>query len=218
MSDDAKPVHPAVEGPEASLEDVRHPEAASSPAPEPLEAPTEEPSQEAGASEALAAEVDALREEVSILRAKLDELEPLRAVADQARARETELTDQYKRLAADFDNFRRRSRDEVAAAAGKGKEQLLKALLPVLDNLDLALQHTEDQGLRLLARSFHDALAGQGVELLTPEGEAFDAKLHEAIGQEEREGVKSGTVVTVAQKGYAFEGRVLRPARVIVAA
>lgn len=134
-----------------------------------------------------------------------------------AEAREKEVVDRLARLQADFENFRRRSRDESAQAAGRGKEAFVRALLPVLDNLDRALAHAEDEGLRLLARQLHDALVAQGVAVLDPAGKAFDAKQHEAIGQEAREGAKSGTILVVAEKGYALDGRVLRPARVVVA-
>lgn len=131
-------------------------------------------------------------------------------------ARERELLDRLARLQADFENFRRRSREDLAASAGRGKEALLKALLPSLDNLDRALSHTEDAGLKAVARGLRDALAAQGILVLDPLGEAFDAKLHEAVAQEAREGAKPGSVVAVLEKGYALEGRVVRPARVVV--
>lgn len=210
MSQDAKPTHAAVEGPDATLESVRPPEAA--PAQEeaaPID-PAELPVPPEPQPEAEAALVAELRAEIAALEARLD------AEKRDAREREKDLSEKVQRLAADFDNFRRRAREDAAAATSRGKEQLLKALLPVLDNLDLALAHANDEGLRLLARHFSDTLNGQGIVVLNPEGEAFDAKLHEAIGKESREGVDAGVVVTVAQKGYAFEGRVLRPARVIV--
>lgn len=138
--------------------------------------------------------------------------------AQALEGREKELVDRLARLQADFDNYRRRSRDELAQAAGRGKESFLKALLPVLDNLDRALAHTEDAGLRMIARQLQDTLASQGITVLDPQGEAFDAKLHEAIAQQAKEGAKPGTVLHVAEKGYAMDGRVLRPARVVVAA
>jgi molecular chaperone GrpE len=133
-------------------------------------------------------------------------------------AREKELLDRLARLQADFDNFRRRTREESAQAAGRGKESLLKALLPILDNLDRALAHTGDAGLRAIARQLSETLAAQGVTVLDPAGEAFDARLHEAVAQEPREGAKAGAILTVLEKGYALDGRVLRPARVVVVA
>lgn len=157
------------------------------------------------------------------LAQKVAELESRLAAREQEHQakladRERELMDRLARLQADFENHRRRAREESTAAAARGKEALLKALLPLLDNLDRALAHSEDEGLKLLARQLHGALQSQGVTILAPEGEAFDAKLHEAIAQETRDGVESGTVLTVVEKGYAMDGRVLRPARVVVAA
>lgn len=200
MSED-KPFHPAVEGPESGLEETRHPEAS-------VVAEPPHPAAEAVVDPAEGAEVAALRDELA------------RAQEETARIRgqAADVLDKYQRLAADFENFRRRARDENAASQLRGRDAFLSSLLPVLDNLELALSHTQDEGLKLLARQLRDTLASQGISILNPENEAFDAKFHEAIGQEAREGVKSGTVLTVAQKGYAAEGRVLRPARVIVAA
>lgn len=151
-------------------------------------------------------------------REQSHEAEGLSQRVAQLETRERELVERLARLQADFENFRRRSRIEVGDAAGRGKEQLLKALLPSLDNLDRALAHTDDAGLKAVARGLRDALAAQGIAVLDPAGEAFDAKMHEAIASEAREGTKSGTVLAVVEKGYALEGRVVRPARVIVAA
>lgn len=136
---------------------------------------------------------------------------------DALQAREAELLDRLARLQADFENFRRRSREDAALAAGRGKEALLRALLPSLDNLDHALAHTDDAGLKAVARGLREALVAQGIVVLDPKGEAFDAKLHEAIASEAREGAKPGTVVAVVERGYALDGRVVRPARVVVA-
>ncbi|HUR69887.1 MAG TPA: nucleotide exchange factor GrpE [Candidatus Thermoplasmatota archaeon] len=132
-------------------------------------------------------------------------------------SREKALVDRLARLQADFDNFRRRTREDGAQAAARGKLEFVKALLPVLDNLDRALAHTQDEGLRLLSRQLQDVLAAQGLLVLDPTGAPFDAKVHEAIAQEPRDGVKSGTVVATVEKGYALDGRVVRPARVVVA-
>lgn len=134
-----------------------------------------------------------------------------------ADARENQLLDRLARLQADFDNFRRRAREESAQAASRGKSEFVKSLLPVLDNLDRALAHAEDEGLKLLARHLQATLASSGLLVLEPAGEAFDAKVHEAIASEPREGVKPGTVIGVVEKGYVLDGKIVRPARVIVA-
>jgi molecular chaperone GrpE len=171
--------------------------------------------------------MDEERPEHAAVEGPEETLEPAREQSHEAEglgprvaaleARERELLDRLARMQADFENFRRRSRLEVGDAAGRGKEALLKALLPALDNLDRALAHTEDAGLRAVARQLAEALAQQGIQTLDPAGEAFDARLHEAVAREAREGAKPGAVVAVLEKGYALEGRVLRPARVVVA-
>jgi len=132
--------------------------------------------------------------------------------------REKELTDRLARLQADFENFRRRSREDAALSAARGKGDFVRTLIPFLDNLDRALAHADDEGLRLLARQLHASLAAEGLVVLDPAGEVFDAKVHEALASEAREDVESGTVLTVVEKGYALDGKVLRAARVIVAA
>lgn len=133
-------------------------------------------------------------------------------------AREKELLERLARMQADFENFRRRAREDAATSKAAGKLDLVKALIPVIDNLDRALAHSEDEGLKLLARHLQSTLAGAGLLVLAPEGEAFDAKMHEAIAQEAREGAKPGTVLTVVEKGYVLDGKLVRPARVVVAA
>lgn len=131
--------------------------------------------------------------------------------------REKELLDRLARLQADFDNFRRRARDDAAQTRSAGKLDFAKTLIPILDNLDRALLHAKDEGLQLLARHMQTTLANAGLVVLSPEGETFDAKLHEAIAQEARDGMKTGTVLTVVEKGYMLDGKMIRPARVIVA-
>jgi len=143
--------------------------------------------------------------------------ETLSARIAELAAKERDLVDRLQRLAADFDNHRRRSREDAAASATRGKEQLLRALLPALDSLDRAMQHAQDEGVKLVARQLHDALAAQGVRAMRPEGEAFDAKRHEAVAEEAREGAKPGTVLAVLDAGYELDGKVVRPARVVVA-
>lgn len=161
--------------------------------------------------------IEEAREQAQESPATQEKVEAAQARVKELEAREKELLDRLARLQADFENFRRRSREESAQASARGKEAFVKTVLPVLDNLDRALAHADDAGLKLLARQLQSALADQGLLVLDPTGEAFDAKVHEAIASEEREGVKAGTVVTTVEKGYALDGRILRPARVVVA-
>lgn len=177
---------------------------ADAPAPEGTPPTQAEPPASAPAAPAPPPAAPAVADEVAKLQQKLAE-------------REKELIERLARLQADFDNFRRRAREEAAQASARGKLDLVKMLIPVLDNLDRALAHHQDEGLKLLQRQLQSTLADAGLSILAPEGEAFDAKAHEAIAQEAREGVKSGTVLSVVEKGYALDGRLVRPARVIVA-
>jgi molecular chaperone GrpE len=161
------------------------------------------------------------------------ELEPVReqaheepGLAEKVAALEAEraqLVERLQRLAADFENHRRRAREEAAGAVTRGREQVVRALLPALDSLDLALAHSADEGVRLVARQIDDALRSLGVERVAPaEGDAFDARLHEAVAKEEPAAAAGGarpapgTVLHLLARGYALDGRVLRPARVVV--
>ncbi len=145
-----------------------------------------------------------------------DRLAALEAERDEA-------IDQLKRVAADFDNFRKRAvreREELAAFAN---ERLVKELLAVLDDLERALvaaaEHEEaalEEGVRLVHRSLAQLLERQGLKEIDTEGQ-FDPHVHEALLSQPSEG-DEGAVIDVLQKGYRLGDRVLRPARVIVAA
>jgi molecular chaperone GrpE len=129
----------------------------------------------------------------------------------------------YLRLAADFDNFRKRSARERAELVERATERLVKELLPVLDDLERALeaaeQHEEaklEEGVRLVHRALADALRREGLVEIETDG-VFDPHVHEALLAQPAENAESGAVVQVLQKGYRLGDRVLRPARVIVA-
>lgn len=129
---------------------------------------------------------------------------------------------QYLRLAADFENFRRRMAQETQDRARYASESAAVALLPVLDNLQRAIQHAPEgdpmvDGVRMVARQFEDALRSVGVTPIEAEGARFDPAVHEAIGGEESPEVSEDTVMAVLQPGYRLHDRVLRPALVRVA-
>ena len=143
-------------------------------------------------------------------------------VVDDLRRALEERDAQYLRLAADFENFRRRSAQEALDRARHGSEAAALALIPVLDNLQRAIQHAPEgdpmvDGVRMVARQFEDALASVGVTAIEAEGQPFDPAVHEAIGGEESPDVEHDTVVAVLQPGYRLHDRVLRPALVRVA-
>jgi molecular chaperone GrpE len=130
--------------------------------------------------------------------------------------------DSYLRLAADFDNYRKRVAREHAELTKRANERLLSELLPVLDDLERALeaaeQHEEaklEQGVALVHRSLAALLTRHGLTPIETEG-AFDPHVHEALLAQPGEGAEPGSVLQVLQKGYLLGDRVLRPARVIV--
>jgi molecular chaperone GrpE len=131
--------------------------------------------------------------------------------------------DAYLRLAADFDNYRKRVAREQAELSTRANERLLNELLPVLDDLERALeaavQHEEaklEEGVQLVHRSLLALLERHGLSEIDTEGR-FDPHVHEALLTQPDEGAEEGAVLQVLQKGYRLGGRVLRPARVIVA-
>ncbi len=147
-------------------------------------------------------------------------------LADTQRERD-EYLDLAKRTKADFENFRRRMSAEVQAAGTRGKAEVIREVVPVLDDLERAIQaagldpegDSEDglaHGVLLVFRSLRDSLVRNGVETVDPKGEKFDPMAHEALSTLPAEGVESGTVVEVMQKGYRLGEQLIRPARVVV--
>ena len=131
--------------------------------------------------------------------------------------------DRLLRLAADFDNYKKRAAREREEYVALANERLLKELLPVLDDLERALnaaeQHEEaqlEEGVRLVHRSLASLLARNGVEEIATDGK-FDPHVHEALLAQPAEDREQGDVLDVIQKGYRLGDRVVRPARVIVA-
>jgi molecular chaperone GrpE len=127
------------------------------------------------------------------------------------------------RLAADFDNYKKRAAREREEYVVLANERLLKELLPVLDDLERALNAAEDheeaqleEGVRLVHRSLASLLARNGVEEIATDGK-FDPHVHEALLAQPAEDREQGDVLDVIQKGYKLGDRVVRPARVIVA-
>jgi len=126
---------------------------------------------------------------------------------------------------ADFENFKKLKAKEKQEALRFGNETLIKELLPVIDNLERAVQHaskTEDskniiEGVELTLNGFLKVLEKFGVTRVDALEQAFDPNVHEAIAQDERGGKVPGTVIAELQKGYIMDGRLLRPAMVTVA-
>ena len=142
-----------------------------------------------------------------------------------APAAAAEPDERYLRLAADFENFRRRKAQELIDRSRYASEDAATALLPVLDNLRRAIGHAAEtgneavlvSGLELVVREFETALAKLGVEPIDAEGRPFDPALHEAIGGEDSDAVAVDTVVDEVQRGYRLHDKVIRPSLVRVA-
>src|SRR5215831_9040180 len=156
------------------------------------------------------------------LEALEQELESLRAAADEAEAKRIEYLHDLKRLAAEFENYRKRVARDQEALVARAHERLVKDLLPVLDDLERALvaasEHQEAQledGVRLVHRELASVLAREGLAEIDTQGQ-FDPHVHEALLAQPSE-QEEGSVIEVVQKGYRLGDRVLRPARVVVA-
>ena len=141
---------------------------------------------------------------------------------DALQAERDQLFDRLQRLAAEFDNYRKRNARETAALTERANERLVKELIPVLDDLGRALEaaseHEEgkvEDGVRLVHRALADLLAKQGLTEIETEGK-FDPHVHEALLSQPSE-VEEGSVIEVVQKGYKLGDKVLRPARVVIA-
>jgi molecular chaperone GrpE len=139
-----------------------------------------------------------------------------------------EYLDLAKRTKADFENYRKRSRTEVQTATGRGKAEVMRDILPVLDDLERAIQaagldpegDSPDglaHGVLLVFRSLREVLKRNGIEAVDPVGEKFDPTSHEALSTQPADGAEPGTVVEVMQKGYRLGEYLVRPARVVVA-
>jgi len=134
--------------------------------------------------------------------------------------------DEYLALAqrtqADFENWRKRAAKEAAAAGQRAKSGLVGELLPVVDNLERALESASEAeehlagGVRLVHSALVGVLARNGVEPFDPSGERFDPAVHEALSTRAEESADAGVVLDVVEKGYRLNGTVLRPARVVV--
>ena len=130
--------------------------------------------------------------------------------------------DSYLRLAADYDNYRKRTLKEKEQAYGHGKADAVEKLLPVYDNLERALnQNTEDEaykkGVEMTMTQLVSICTALGVEIFGAEGDAFDPNIHNAIMHTEAEGVEENTITKVFQKGFKLGEKIVRFAMVEVA-
>ena len=158
------------------------------------------------------------------LEPRLEDSEQEQVVEEPAAEESAPAPDEsYLRLAADFDNYRKRVAREQVELTRRANERILNELLPVLDDLERALEaaaeHEEaklEEGVRLVHRSLLGLVERHGLSEIETEG-AFDPHVHEALLAQPGEGAEEGSVLQVLQKGYRLGDKVLRPARVIVA-
>jgi molecular chaperone GrpE len=148
----------------------------------------------------------------------------LRAKIEQLESDAKEASNRYLRLAADFDNYKKRSRQEHSETVQRANTDLIGKLLPVVDNFHRVIESAPPEvddawlkGIKLTLQQLDELLASQGVSPIESVGKPFDPSLHEAIGHEESDEHPEDTVVTEVRKGYRLHDRVVRPALVRVA-
>jgi molecular chaperone GrpE len=150
-------------------------------------------------------------------------LEKLQAQLDEKTRESSEYFDKWLRLRAEMENFKKRMQKEKADHLRFGNEDLLKALLPILDNLNRAIDHGKNgrenspllAGVEMIHKELLNTLERFGVKPIPAAGEVFDPEKHEAISQEESD-LEANRVVAAVQNGYFYHDRLLRPAKVIV--
>ena len=129
-----------------------------------------------------------------------------------------ELNDKYLRLYSEYENYRKRTNQEKADLLINGSREMMKAILPVIDDFERALAATEDEGVQLIYNKMMKILEQKGLKAMEVKGEKFDESLHEAITQiPAPEESQKGLVMDVIEKGYYLNDKVLRYAKVVVA-
>jgi len=136
-----------------------------------------------------------------------------------------QLKDRLVRVSADFDNFRKRSRKDVEQAERRGREAILRELLPVIDNLERAVEASKEaadvaavrDGVMMVLKQFEDTASRISLARVESVGKRFDPNLHDAFQQVETDEHDPGTIIQEYQPGYMLDDRLLRPAMVVVA-
>lgn len=154
-----------------------------------------------------------------------DSAEPELSDLEKARNERDRMRDQLLRIAADFDNFRKRSRKEIEEVRRRTIEDTLREVLPIVDNLERAADAVEDatelsavsDGVRMVLRGFDEVANRLGLKRVPGVGNQFDPTCHDAMQQEETDEHAPGTIVSELVPGYFLGERLLRPAMVVVA-
>jgi molecular chaperone GrpE len=173
-------------------------------------------------AEAVEASADDQAEEAEVETVEEGELTQL---LEDARSKADEHWDQLMRTRAELDNLRKRNQRDLENAHKFALERFSQELLQVWDSLELGHQAAQDEqadvdklreGTELTLKLLTDVMQKQGIEQINPEGEPFNPEFHQAMSMQEREDVAPNTVVAVVQRGYLLNGRLLRPAMVMV--
>jgi molecular chaperone GrpE len=154
----------------------------------------------------------------------IEQIEVLQKRLDQSEESEQESKDQYLRAHAEMENIRRRSERDVTNARKFALERFAQDLLPVVDSMEKATEVESDnpevtsmrEGVEMTMKMFVDTVSKFGLKQIDPMGEKFDPNSHEAMVMQPNPDVEPNTVIAVFQKGYELNGRVIRPARVVV--
>ena len=168
-----------------------------------------------------AAEEAAETEEEAVETKEAAQPEP--SEAEKLQKQLDEANDKFLRLAAEYDNFRKRTAKEKEALNALCKSTVVKALLPVIDNFERAMQQPSDnpedykKGIDMIAKQFTEVLQSLGVESFGAEGDAFDPNLHNAVMHIENDELGENVIAAVFGKGYRLGDTVIRPAMVQVA-
>ena len=157
-------------------------------------------------------------------QAELD-VETLQALLEKEKEQSQANRDAALRAQAEMENLRKRTTRDIENAHKYALEKFVNELLPILDSMTLGMNAAESaenveelrEGMDLTLKMFISALEKFGVQTIDPQGEKFNPEQHEAISMQEIEGTESNTVVSVMQKGYELNGRLVRPAMVVVA-
>lgn len=149
---------------------------------------------------------------------KQSEIDALKAEIDSLKAEAKEKDDKYLRLAAEYDNFRRRSREEKDATYSSAMADTVSELLPIIDNLERAVAFDDGEkvceGLKMIASTVGASLAKLGVESYGETGDKFDPNLHNAVLHDEDDSDRENEITDVFQKGYKKGNKIIRFAMV----
>lgn len=151
-----------------------------------------------------------------------DDASALKAQVESLQAALAEKDNRVKRLQADFENFRRRTSKEREELANVVTQDLLKGMLPILDNFDRAMAAEQkdsesfQKGVEMIYTQLHETLKNDGLEPIETEGQKFDPNFHQAVMRVENPDLEDDTIAQELQKGYIVKGRVIRPSMVQV--